>query len=120
MTYDYTKAAATALRLLTYFGAPVTISRETVGTYDPQQGRAPKSTSSWTAKAVRGDAYTLQEIDGTLIQAGDLRLLVSAEAGRDLQTGDLITVESDVWRVVKPNPMRPATVTVMYVAQLRK
>lgn len=120
MSFDYAKTAATVLRLLGRFGTDVTISRSSAGAYDPETGKAASSTATWMAKAARGEPYSSREIDGTLIMAGDLKLIVSADETHDLEPGDTITIEAEVWRVVKPNPVRPATTTVAYMAQLRK
>lgn len=120
MSFDYAKTAATALRLLGRFGTDVSITRATAGAYDPETGAVSSTTITWTAKAVRGEPYSAKEIDGSLILAGDLKMIVSADASHDMAPGDTITIEAEVWRVVKPNPIRPATVTVAYMPQVRK
>ena len=118
MAFEYARTAEAALRMLQRFGVGVSIARNTPGAYDPEQGAASITSTSWTATAVRGEPYSAREIDGTLIQAGDLRLYVSA--GHDLQPGDVVTLESEAWRVERPNPIRPASTTLLYAAQVRK
>lgn len=120
MSFDYTRLSATALLMLDRFGVEASIKRDLVGDYDEELGSAPTTTVEWTAKAVRGDPYSAKEIDGTLIQSGDLRLYVSADAAHTLETGDRITIESEVWRIERPNPVRPAATTLLYTAQVRK
>lgn len=120
MTYDYAKTAATALRLLTRFGATVTVSRETAGAYDPVTGtNAAGTTQTWTPSGLRLD-YSQREIDGTLIKAGDQRVYMSAVAGLDPQTGDTVTLGADVWRVVTSRTLAPAGTAVLLDVQVRR
>lgn len=120
MSYDYAKAAATALRLLTRFGSAVTVTRVTPGAYDPETGtNGSGSTATWTPQGVRLD-YSAREIDGTLILSGDQRVYMSAEPGLDPQPGDTVTLGADVWRVVRSHTLAPAGVAVLLEVQVRK
>lgn len=61
--------------------------------------------------------YAPKEIDGTNILSGDIRLVVTAE--QDVQIGDRIEVDGIMYRVQKPNPVKPADVIIVYKPQLR-
>lgn len=62
-------------------------------------------------------AYKLSEIDGSLIQSGDVRLIVTPE--KEIRIGDHIAVDGISYRVQEPNPIKPADVLLAYKPQLR-
>lgn len=62
-------------------------------------------------------AYKLSEIDGSLIQSGDIQLIVTPE--KEIRIGDHIEVDGISYRVQEPNPIKPADVLLAYKPQLR-
>ena len=119
MGYDYAKTAATASRLLARFGAPLTVSRQTPGGYDPDTGTTTAvTTQSWVPVGVKLD-YSQREIDGTLIKAGDQRIYMSVVSGLDPQAGDVVTISAEAWRVVASRTLSPAGVNVLLDVQVR-
>ncbi|WP_338658694.1 hypothetical protein [Yersinia intermedia] len=62
-------------------------------------------------------SYEPGEIDGTLIQNGDVKM--SATADVEIRIGDLIMVDGKKHRVIKPNPVKPAALLICYKPQLR-
>ena len=114
--FDYAKTAATALRLLTRFGAAATIKQYTGSAYDPATGTTtPTYTDVATTAAVFD--YDQKYIDGTLILVGDKRAyLAPAHAAKQ---GDNLTWQSVVYTVVAVKAIAPAGVVVLYEAQLR-
>ena len=120
MSFDHAKTAATAARLLARFGAPVTVTRETPGAYDPETGaNGDGATETWALSGVKLD-YSQREIDGTNIRVGDQRVYMSAVAGLDPQAGDALTLGEEVWRVVVPRTLAPAGVAVLLDVQVRR
>lgn len=120
MKFDYAKTATTAQRMLARFGAPVTVTRETPGAYDPTTGTSTAGSSqSWTPSGVRLD-YTQREIDGTNIKAGDQRVYLSTVDGMTPTTGDAVAIGTEVWRVVISRPLAPAGVAVLHDVQVRR
>ncbi len=64
-----------AVDLLTEFGQAVSFLREVKGSYDPNSLQNPVvSTTTYSGFGVP-TAYLLPEIDGTLVQADDIKLL---------------------------------------------
>lgn len=61
--------------------------------------------------------YKTGEIDGKLILAGDTRLVTTNE--QEIRAGDRIDVYGTLYRVIKPNPVKPAGVLICYRLQLR-
>lgn len=97
-TFNYARLRATADRLIQQFGGAVTFKRiETSGTaWNPVGAEA-----QFTAFAAVVD-YNVTEIDGSLVQAGDRRALVSAvDLDIEPKPGDHLERGSERWRVVR-------------------
>lgn len=69
--------------------------------------------SAWGVKT----EYHPDEIDGTAIQRGDVKMVFTAE--NVIEVGDLVTVDGRQHRVIKPGPVKPASRVLCYKAQLR-
>jgi hypothetical protein len=127
----YTRAVATALRLLTDKGQAVTLTKAGgAGTYDPATGintvtppaaqtvtGAVFEYSSFIRSGVRNDA-------GSLIRAGDKQLLLAATAtdGTALAapaTGDTVLVGSVTYTITGVAPLSPAGTVVYYECNIR-
>lgn len=74
----------------------------------------PELTLSITGVVVQ---YKLSEIDGTLIESGDFQIAATAET--EIKIGDWIDVDGRRYRVIQPNPIKPAGVVILYKPQLR-
>lgn len=110
---------ATALRLLTKYGEAVSLSRVTEGSYDVSNGTvAAGSTTNYTGYGAPVD-YIAAEIDGTVIQQGDVRLLLN-QTSTEPAVGDTCTLNSIVYRVVNVDRSRASGVNIIYKLQLRK
>lgn len=112
----YVGLAATALRLLTKYGAQYTFTTYTQGAYNVGTGTNSVTTSTYTKYAVK-DTYSLFEQNNTAVQKGDLRLI--AENG-DYTVGDTVVIDSETWRIMSADPIKPAATGVAYVLQVRK
>lgn len=116
----YERMALTADRMLTSKGQPVTITRKTAGTYNPATGSATVTTTTQTGYGVIFD-HGDRNVDGTLIQAGDKNLLLSAIGITVPELNDTVTVGGAVYTIVQPlKVICPATTVVMYELNLRR
>jgi hypothetical protein len=119
VSFDYAKSAATALRLLTKFGQPVTLRKQTAGAYDPATGTATITTSD-----TAGNAAILEFSDGeryqagTTIQEGDKKALLNAAAVTPAPN-DLLIAGSVTWTVLGVKTLAPAGTVVLYELHLR-
>jgi len=115
MPISYPRMRATAKRLLTGNGKSWSVTRpgsvEVIG--GVEHITEPKT---FTAIGVRTD-YKPGEIDGTVIQNGDVRIVFTADA--ELRIGDKVDVDGISYRIEKPNPVKPADLLLCYRAQLR-
>lgn len=133
-TFNYTKSQATALRLITKFGTSANIIRAGTVTgpdYDPTYG--PDIEAPCT---IVFSEYTSSEIDGTLVQQGDIKVLMAAsgfaiEATSFLEDdvtplnlnkptpADRLSSGGKDYEIIDIKPLQPAGVVVMWKVQCR-
>lgn len=124
-TAFYARMQALAEKLLTKFGAPVTLIKEgsAGGGYDESGDPLPPTpdvTVSGVGARLNYTGDTKQafvEATGTVIMTGDCRLLYK---GGTPVIGMTVTLSGTKWRVVALLPLDPAGILVMYELQLRK
>jgi hypothetical protein len=125
MTFDYTKPAATALKLLTKFGRSVTLRKQTAGAYDPATSGATVTNTDYTGTGALFDfnerILGTQFENGTSVQMGDKYLLL-ASSGITVAPvpNDLLIFGSDTWTVLNVKTIAPAGTAVLYELHLRK
>lgn len=101
-------------------GAPLRLSYTPSG-YDAEQSEA------YSGRELKFDTfgadweYKLSDIDGTLIQQGDLRLIVAGLEGMpDPEPGWSALYGGVKYRAISCKPIRKAAVSIAYDLQLRK
>lgn len=115
MPISYPRMRNTAKRLLTGNGKSWNVTRPgTIAVIGGVEHNTPAET--FTAIGVRLD-YKPGEIDGTVIQNGDLRIVFTADV--ELRIGDRVDVDGISYRIEKPNSVKPADLLLCYRAQLR-
>jgi nucleoside-diphosphate-sugar epimerase len=117
--FDYANSRATAERLLARFGQVGAIERVTPGG-GPAHNPGPSTTTSYPATLVALD-YSDRERDGTLIQTGDRKVLIST-AGLSITptSADRIVIQGSRFEIVNLNPLDPAGTVVMWQVQVRQ
>ena len=116
MTFDYANTAATALRLLTRFGASATLKVYSGTAYDPATGTVTATYTDNAATACVFD-YPQKYVDGTLILAGDKQAyMASAPVPKQ---GDKLAWQAVDYTVVAVKAIAPSGVAVVYEAQIR-
>lgn len=126
-TFDYAEAQADALELIAEFGQSVTLTRSVPGAYDTATGTTGAATVTTQTVLAVEEAYHARSIDGTLILAGDKKLLVSplTAAGAAIsapKAEDTVTFSGDAspWTVKSVEALAPAGTPVLYTLQLRR
>lgn len=119
MAFDYISTARDAAALLAELGAPVTLTRITPGTYDPDTGTVASTTAAHTANGVKLD-FEQRAIDGTNILQGDQRVYLDPLIAAAPQAGDKLTIGTEVFTVVASRPLSPAGVVVLHDIQVRR
>lgn len=117
MAFDYSRARATAERQIKNFGQPATLRRLTPGA-GPNPG-APTITD-YACRIVPLN-YSQYHIDGTLVKAGDRKVLISTE-GLPVapQPNDRLLIGLHTYSLLTADPLSPGGVDVLYIAQARR
>jgi hypothetical protein len=119
VSFNYGSTAATADRLIARFGVGVTMSRAVPGAYDPATGApAAPTTTTQAVKMVVLD-FPQSYIDGTLIRAGDRRVLVSALGINPPQAGDTFPWNGQTLVVINSKALGPSGANVLFTLQAR-
>lgn len=111
----------TAASLLSQYGTPMSLRRETPGTYNPTTGQvAAGSTTDYVCYGVI-DNYTLRDLQNSVIQTGDKRIYMTAGATiPEPKPGDTVVMGSTSWTVIDCVSLAPGGVAVLYTLQVRR
>lgn len=109
----YAGNALTAAKLITKYGRSITLRKYTIGTYDPATGANTTTTTDSTVTGVVFDFNAGQTMErGTLIQAGDKRILLPAAAAPSLQ--DHIVIATTEYTIVSIGETNPGGVSILF------
>jgi hypothetical protein len=113
------ETAAQAAKLLNKFGEAVTVTFPGTAGFDPITGEptTPSSGNSYTAKGYAGQ-YLSSDIDGTVIQQNDIRLIMQLILVRP-EVGCTALVDGTTYRIMDVQAIRKSGVDVIYICQLR-
>jgi hypothetical protein len=126
----YDRAKAQAARVLAPRsaggkGLELTLRRTVAGEYDPETGITPPPVVTDYAGSGLRENYRTQDVDGSLIKAGDVRFMVSPVLlnGSDTPeplTTDLIIFDGDTYTVQAVEPGDYAGLACFFYVQARK
>lgn len=105
--------AATVTRLLTNYGAPITMVRRT-NTFNQVTGKNTASTSADVSAVGVWQAINSRLVDGTRIKTGDRFLIIDATNAPLM--GDTVAD----WSVTDIEEIKPASVVLAYRMVMRK
>lgn len=119
-TYNYANIAATALRLIARFGQAVTITSRVQGTYNAATSAATVTETTQTTRGVL-DQYKWREIDGSLIKAGDIKLIIAAKGLSAPAINDSVTLADGSKLTIKNvDVLSPGAIPIIYICQVRR
>jgi len=101
------------------FGFAATHRRVT-RTYDPDTGKNTVSNADTSITITPPSPYEQRRIDGTLIQLGDQRIMISSQSGVVPQSADHFIIGGVTWQVVAVFPIVSGEQTAAYEVQLRQ
>lgn len=119
MNFDYSRSAATALRMLAKFGQKMTVKSSTDGTYNPDSGEVEGSVDATQT----GDGvifpYKLSEVnkEGSLIRMDDQQVLI--KLATKPAPNDKLTVGDKTYTIISMQVLAPAGTTILYKLQVR-
>jgi hypothetical protein len=100
--------------------AVVSFSKMTKGTYSIDNATVTNTPTNYSSYGFISDYNTLF-IDGTLIKTGDKKVILAISPGMaQPDSSDILTIDSDVWKVVTCKSIAPTNVPIMYVVQVRQ
>ena len=116
MVNFYERSFNTALKLLSKYGMEYSVLRK--GKVSIVNGKEViTKNQTFTTIGIKTN-YNSIEIDGTVIQSGDIQMVFSADV--ELKINDIVTIDGEKYLIKQPNPVKPADVLICYKAQLRK
>lgn len=118
MSFDYSRPEATAKRLIRRFGQSAVLRVKTNSGADPWN---PTQTAIDNPVRLAVFDFKSTDIDGSLVQQGDKRLIISTEALTFApKTGDEIVAQGEVFSLVMVEALSPSGHVVLYKAQARQ
>lgn len=110
----------TAVKLINKFGRSAALLRKSDVLGDPAKpwdGAATEGVSE-TVQAVFVN-YKGQQVDGTVIQAGDMQCLIAAKSTTGIGTEDTIVDGTRKWRIISADLIQPGTIEYLWKLQVR-
>lgn len=116
--FNYLKSRATSERLLEKFGQPGIIRRRGTPTGDPWNETYGDPTDQ-PCTLVELD-YDAREVDGTLVQMEDRKVLVSTEGVTTAPTqADALVIGEREFEIISVKPASPGGVVLLWTVQAR-
>ncbi|WP_339057321.1 hypothetical protein [Candidatus Regiella endosymbiont of Tuberolachnus salignus] len=114
MAIHYAGLRRTADRLLRENGISYRLIRQNIKLISGIEVQLPEQIATVTGII---SCYTRGEVDGTLIQQGDSKMMATAETA--ICQGDRLIIDDKAHRVIQVNPVKPAALLLCYQLQLR-
>lgn len=112
------RGAAKAALAVEGLGAAVTLTR-TTNVYDPATGTNTPTTTTYAGRGA-AEKYSDGLVDGTLIKAGDRKVLVQlTDTSITPATTDRLTIGGVQYTIVKVDPINAGATAVAYQIQAR-
>lgn len=120
MSEFYLGMQASASRVLADRGRAMILRKLTPGTYSPTSGAVTQTATDYPASGAQFP-YPALLIDGTRIQRGDMKVLLSAEGlAMEPDTGDQLLIGGQVWAIVSAQAIGPDGTVVVWKLQVRR
>jgi len=111
--------AETAAKLLAKYGEPVSVTFSDYAEYDPVTGAADGTTTQTTVvSSGYPSAYSTTEIDGTVIEAGDVRLILALISPAPVM-GCMVALGGKAYRIMAVRQVRLSGADIIFICQVR-
>lgn len=117
MSFDYTPILTIVNDLLPTFGMPCT-AETTSSEASPSNPTGEPTTVTTSGSAVLDEIKKPFGDFSNTIEIGDMVLV--ATASLELQTGSVVDLNGDKWRVIDPRPIKPANLLLGYQSHVRR
>lgn len=113
------KQAQTAANLLAKYGEPVIVTFTDWAQYNPITGASSGSSTTSTVTAVGYPSkYHTKDMDGVVIQAGDIRLILELITPTPV-IGCLVSVNGTTYRIMDVQNIRLSGENIIFICQVR-
>lgn len=113
------KQAQTAANLLAKYGEPVTVTFTNWAQYNPITGASSGSSTTSTVTAVGYPSkYHAKDLDGVVIQAGDIRLILELITPIPV-IGCFVSINGTSYRIMDIQSIRLSGQDVIFICQIR-
>jgi len=116
-----TKMLAKAIKIINKLGKTVIFTMYPAASYDATTGKTTQGDSvSYSKKVIPPYDVELKYVDGDLIKVGDMLSGVAA-SGIEFTpaNGAMVTIDSQVWEIVRVSPVYSGEQVALYLLQLR-
>jgi hypothetical protein len=96
------------------------IHRRVTRSYNVDTGKNTESNADTSVTITPPAPYEQRRIDGTIIQLGDQRIMMSSRSGVVPQSADLFVIGGVTWQVITIFPIVSGEQTAAYEVQLRQ
>lgn len=121
VAFNYGRVMAVSLKMIGRFGQSISITRFVEGDYNPSTSTAPVTETTQTGLRGLFDNYKTKDIDGTLVQRGDVKMLVAALGVSEPKKNDFVTDKNGtVWTIEFVDTINPNGNPILYTFQLRR
>jgi len=108
-----------ATAALSKFGASVALVRIAQDTQTNLWDPPAQTAATYQGKGLLL-SYAAHMVDGTTIQAGDVKLMLAADIATTPVAGDFVDVKTERYRVMRVEPYQPGGEVLYYDLQLRR
>jgi hypothetical protein len=116
---DYQRLQNRADDLITRYGSPGYLRQAGVETGDDPWNKTPGEPRDYPCRVLVIN-YEDSEVDGTRVRREDKRALISAGDLPDVTQANSLQAGGLWYEIIRLLPLRPASVTVIYEAQVRR
>jgi len=116
---DYAASAKKAAAMIEKSGVAMILRVVTEGAYVPGSGTPAQTTIDYPVFGVLTN-YKSGQVDGTLVQVGDMQVIVGGPLSPRPEAGNLLHISGELWGIVAVQRVAPDGTDIIYKVQIRK
>ena len=118
-TFDYTNIINSAAKSLEKYGVAATIKKYKINMSTVPWEPSGRDLVETSCRGVIGE-YKASDYTNTSIERGDIRFFLPSKGISGLETGDIISIATQDYKVILANLVAPGGVGILYDIQLRR
>ena len=110
-----------AVDLAEELGKSVTVEEVTGSEYDPSAGTTVETTEAHDVHAAPPVAFSVQQLDSSVVQVGDQQLSIpAASLAFEPTTDDRVLMDGETWQIKRVEPTYSGEQVALYTLHLRR